>query len=130
MLTAVGTTGTLTEAIAGQLIQHIMNGDYNPGERLPSEFELASRFKAGRGAIREALKALSTVGLVRVMRGKGTFVSARESFLIHPLSMGVKAGTELHRLVEARKLIEVELAGLAAERASRDQIQSMETCLE
>jgi GntR family transcriptional repressor for pyruvate dehydrogenase complex len=43
--------------------------------------------------------------------------------------MGVRADVELHRLVEARKLIEVELAGLAAERATADQIQSMETFL-
>lgn len=129
MLEPVGRSGTLTEAIAGQLIQLIMNGDYKPGERLPSEFELAARFKAGRGAVREALKALSIVGLVRVMRGKGTFVSGRETFLTRPLSLGVKADTGLRRLIEARKLVEVELAGLAAERANEDQIRAIETCL-
>lgn len=129
MLIPVGRSGTLTEAIAGQLIQLIMNGRYKPGERLPSEFELAAKFKAGRGAVREALTALSIVGLVRVLRGKGTFVSGRESFLTRPLSLGVKADTELGRLIEARKFIEVELAGLAAERATADQIQAIETCL-
>jgi DNA-binding FadR family transcriptional regulator len=106
-----------------------MNGRYKPGERLDSESELAQKFKAGRGAVREALKALSVIGLVRVMPGKGTFVNGRENFLTRPLSLGVKADTELRRLVEARELIEVELAGLAAERASADQVQSMEACL-
>ncbi len=129
MLEPVGRSGTLTEAIAGQLIQLIMNGGYKPGERLPSEFELAARFKAGRGAVREALKALSIVGLVQVMRGKGTFVSGREAFLTRPLSLGVKADTELRRLIEARRLVEVELAGLAAERASAEQIQAIESCI-
>jgi len=129
VLTPVGSSETLTEAIAGQLIQLVMNGRYRSGERLPSEFELAKKFKAGRGAVREALKALSIVGLVCVKRGKGTFVSGRESFLTRPLSMGVKAVTGLHRLIEARKLIEVELAGLAAERASADKVQSMEALL-
>lgn len=129
MLIPVGRSETLTEAIAGQLIQIIVNGRYKPGERLPSEFELAEKFKASRGVVREALQALSIGGLVRVMRGKGTFVSGRESFLTRPLSLGVKADTELPRLVEARKFIEVELAGLAAERASADQIQAIEACL-
>ena len=126
VLMPVGRSRTLTEAIAGQLIQLIMNGQYETGERLPSEFELARKFKAGRGAVREALKALSIIGLVRVRRGKGTFVGRRESFLTHPLSMGVNAETGLQRLIEARKLIEVELAGLAGERASADQIQYIE----
>jgi len=59
VLIPVGRSGTLTEAIAGQLIQLIMNGRYKLGERLDSESELAQKFKAGRGAVREALKALS-----------------------------------------------------------------------
>jgi GntR family transcriptional repressor for pyruvate dehydrogenase complex len=129
VLEPVGRSGTLTEAIAGQLIQLIMNGSYKPGERLPSEFELAARFKAGRGAVREALKALSVIGLVQVVRGKGTFVSGRETFLTRPLSLGVKADTELRRLIEARKLVEVELAGLAAQRGGADHIQAIESCL-
>jgi GntR family transcriptional repressor for pyruvate dehydrogenase complex len=129
VLEPVGRSGTLTEAIAGQLIHLIMSGNYKPGERLPSEFELAARFKAGRGVVREALKALSIIGLVQVMRGKGTFVSKRETFLTRPLSLGVKADTELRRLIEARKLVEVELAGLAAQRASSDHIRAIESCL-
>ncbi len=130
MLEPVGRSGTITEAIAGQLIQLIMNGRYQPGDRLPSEFELAKEFRAGRGAVREALKALSVVGLVRVVRGKGTFVGERESFLTRPLSLGFKLDTQLRRLIEARKLVEVELAGLAAERASEEQIQVIKTSVD
>ncbi len=130
MLEPVGRSGTITEAIARQLIQLIMNGHYKPGDRLPSEFELAKEFRAGRGAVREALKALSVVGLVRVVRGKGTFVGERESFLTRPLSLGFKLDTQLRRLIEARKLVEVELAGLAAERASEEQIQVIKTSVD
>ena len=128
MLEPVGRSGTITEAIARQLIQLIMNGRYKPGDRLPSEFELANEFRAGRGAVREALKALSVVGLVRVVRGKGTFVGEPESFLTRPLSLGFKLDTQLRRLIEARKLVEVELAGLAAERASEEQVQAIQAC--
>ncbi len=129
MLKPVGRAGTLTEAIASQLIQLIMSGTYNPGERLPSEFELAEQFQAGRGAVREALKALSVVGLVRVSRGKGTFVNKRENFLTGPLLLGVKADAGLRSLIEARTLIEVELAGLAAERIAPGQVQPLDGCL-
>lgn len=97
---------------------------------MPSEFELAAQFKAGRGAVREALKALAIVGLVRVDRGKGTFVSEREAYLTRPLSLGVKANHELVRLVEARRLIEVELAGLAAGRVTPKQLQEMESIID
>jgi len=129
LVVPVGRDGTITEAIAGQLIQLIMSGRYKPGDRLPSEFEFAKDFRAGRGAVREALQALSIIGLVRVMRGKGTFVRGRETFLTRPISLGVNAGIELRRLFEARMLVEVELAGLAAERASAAQIQSMAACI-
>ncbi|HZP01472.1 MAG TPA: FadR/GntR family transcriptional regulator [Terriglobia bacterium] len=130
VLVPVGRSQTITEAIAGQLIRLIMQGRYKPGDRLPSEFELADQFRAGRGAVREALKALAIVGLVRVDRGKGTFVSEREDYLTHPLSLGLKAETELRRLIEARRLIEVELAGLAAERATPRQIQEIQSLVE
>src|SRR5215831_20554691 len=72
--------GTVTEAIASQLIRLIIDGYWKPGERLPSELELARRFQAGRGALREALKALAVVGLVTVQRGKGTFIAPRDGF--------------------------------------------------
>lgn len=114
LLKPVGTRGTLTEAIAGQLISLVMDGHYKPGDRLPSEAELAEVFQAGRGAVREAVKALSVCGLVRVEQGKGTFVSTRDGFLMGPLSLGFKPDQELQELIEARRLIEVELAGFAA----------------
>jgi DNA-binding FadR family transcriptional regulator len=93
-----------------------MDGQYKSGDRLPSEGELAEVFHAGRGTVREALKALAMCGLVRVERGRGTFVSTRDGFLTHPLSLGFKPETEFRELVEARLLVEVELAGLAAAR--------------
>src|SRR5579875_2354288 len=126
----LGSRETLTEAIARRMIQLLTQGNYRPGDRLPSEFELARQFEVGRGAIREALKALSVVGLIRVERGKGTFVRERSDFLVRPISLGLQAGIEPRSLVEARKLIEVELAGLAAERADLDQIQAIQFCLE
>ncbi len=128
--TPLGGRETLPEAIARRMIRLLTQGDYKSGDPLPSELELARQFKVGRGAVREALKALSVIGLVRVERGRGTFVRERSDFLVRPISMGFHAGIEPQSLVEARMLIEVELAGLAASRANASQIQSLESHLD
>ena len=88
------------------------DGKYKAADRLPSGPELCRLFRVGRGAVREALKALAMRGMVRVERG--TFVGKRSEFLVAPLRLGLMAGAELQSLIEARQLIEVELAGLAA----------------
>lgn len=120
---------TLSEAIARRMIRLFTHGDYKPGDRLPAESELARQFHVGRGAVREALKALSVVGIVRVERGKGSFIRERQEFLVRPISMGFEPEIEPRSLVEARKLIEVEIAGLAAQRATPEQIDFIESFL-
>jgi GntR family transcriptional repressor for pyruvate dehydrogenase complex len=130
LVAPVGRQVTIPEAIAGQLIRLIMNGNYPPGSRLSTEQQLAEQFRTGRGAVREALKALTIVGLLRVERGKGTFVEDRSSFLVRPILLGLKADTEIQSLIEARELIEVELVGLAAERREVRELQSIKACLD
>jgi GntR family transcriptional regulator, transcriptional repressor for pyruvate dehydrogenase complex len=87
-------------------------------------------FRVRRGAVREALKALAVTGLVRVERGKGTFVGKRSEFLVSPLRLGLRAAPEIQSLIEARRLIEVQLAALAAERAGPEDLRAMCRCLE
>ena len=89
-----------------------MDGKYKAADRLPFGLELCRLFRVGRGAVREALKALAVRGMVRVERG--TFVDKRSEFLVALFRLGLRAGAELQSLIEARQLIEVELAGLAA----------------
>ena len=84
-----------------------------------------SHFQIGRNALREALKALSLIGLIREERGKGTFVRERSEFLIRPLLFGLEEECKLQALIEVRQLIEVELAGLAAERGGEPEIKSI-----
>lgn len=120
---------TLTEVVASRMIRVFTQGDYRPGDRLPSESELMKQFNVGRGVVREALKALAVIGLIRVEHGRGTFIRERSDFLVHPISMGLGPDIDPHSLVEARKLIEVELAGLAAVRATPAQIESIVSCL-
>jgi len=86
---------TITEVVARQLSRLIASEQWKPGERLPSESELARRFQAGRSAIREAIKSLAVAGLVSVRRGKGTFVNNRSDFLVGRMSLGLEPSTDL-----------------------------------
>ena len=116
---------TVPQEVAGRLIRSVVDGHYKPGDKLPSEPELCESFQIGRNALREALKALSLIGLIREERGKGTFVRERSEFLVRPLLFGLEDEFELQSLIEVRQLIEVELAGLAAERASQPEIEAI-----
>jgi GntR family transcriptional repressor for pyruvate dehydrogenase complex len=123
----VGGRETLLDSVAKRLIQLLMGGHYQAGEKLPSELELASQFNVGRGTIREAIKALAIVGFVRAERGKGTFVADRSEFLIGPISLGFESSANLDSLIETRKLIEVHTARLAARHATKPDIAKVES---
>lgn len=123
----VGGRETLLDSVAKRMIQLLMDGHYKAGEQLPSEYELASQFKVGRGTIREAIKALAIVGFVWSERGKGTFVADRSEFLVGPISLGFDSSTNLESLIDTRKLMEVHIAQLAAKRADRKAIIDLES---
>jgi GntR family transcriptional repressor for pyruvate dehydrogenase complex len=107
-----------------------MDGHYKPGDKLPSEPELCRIFQVRRNALREALKSLSFVGLIREERGSGTFIRDRSEFLVRPLSLGLEEQFELQSLLEARQLMEVELAGIAADRSTPEEIQTISDWLD
>jgi GntR family transcriptional repressor for pyruvate dehydrogenase complex len=123
----VGGRETLLDSVAKRMIQLLMDGHYQAGDKLPSEHELASQFNVGRGTIREAIKALAIVGFVRAERGKGTFVANRSEFLVGPISLGFEPFANLESLIETRKLMEVHIARLAARRATRKAIAAVES---
>lgn len=122
---------TVVDAVVEQIKAHIVDGTWRPGDRLPPEHELAERFGAGRPAVREALKALSLLGLIRRTQ-HGTFVSEEDDALMaEPLSYLIRLRrTNFAQLFEARRLIEVEVAGLAAERARPDDVAAIEVEVE
>jgi len=130
LTTPVGSKVTVAEAIAGQLIRLIMDGRFKAGDRLPTESDLARQFQVGRGSVREALKSLCVVGLIRVERGKGTFVNEPSSFLMGPISLGFDPRTEVDSLIDARTFVEVKLAALAARKAKPEDLRTIESYLE
>lgn len=117
----------LTEEIVKRIISVITDLGMKPGDKLPTEREFVEKFRVGRSSVREAIKILSAIGVVRIVAGAGMFVgNGNLSLLTKPLSLGfLRGGRGTAELIEARRLLEVELAGLAAERASAEEVAVM-----
>jgi len=107
------------EAVIAEVRDAIARGDLKPGDQLPPERELAARLGVSRLAMREGLKVLAAMGLVEARQGEGTFVSRPTAqSMIDPLVGNMLESEQLLELIEARTVLEVEMAGLAARRAS------------
>ncbi len=123
---------SLSEQVAEKIQQFIIQGQLRPGDRLPPERELGEQLGVSRTVIREATKQLQERGLLKVLTGSGTYVSkidpAAISQSISLLMWG--HGHAFHDLLEIRQMLEVEIAGHAAERATEDDIQQLEGALE
>ncbi len=117
---------SLTDSIIAQLREQIMSGRLKEGDKLPPERELAEMFKVGRTSVREALKAMEAMGLVK--RGRtGTVVRNPRWFLVNGGSWeSVLQRASLHELFETRAMFEVRLAELAAERATEEDLVELE----
>ncbi len=118
------TRTTLTADICRKLVSHLMRGDWIEGDKIPPERELCHKLGVGRASLREAMKALEIMGMIETRLGEGTFVCSRSEFFSRPLLWAITGSvrTQSHELVEARRLIEVEIAALAAERATPDDL--------
>ena len=110
----------------------IAEGRLKGGDRLPPERDLAETFVVSRTSVREALRALESLGLVEIRAGEGTFVrQVSIDALIEPLALLMVSQREsIGELFEARRLLEPAIAALAARRATRDEIVEMERILE
>jgi GntR family transcriptional regulator, transcriptional repressor for pyruvate dehydrogenase complex len=114
------------------MVDHLIHGDWLEGDRIPPERELCQKLGVGRSSLREAMKALEIIGLIEMRVGEGTFICNRSDFLSHPLLWAVAGSgvTEANELIEARTLIEVELAGLAASRSTPKDLQQIGSYLD
>lgn len=113
--------------VVAYLRQLIEGGDFGAGDKLPSERELAQLVGVSRPSVRAGLQSLATVGVVESRRGAGTFVADGPPLLdVNPLSLfTVLHGIPQDELFEARRVVEIDLAGLAAERATGEYLAAM-----
>jgi GntR family transcriptional repressor for pyruvate dehydrogenase complex len=122
---------TVHDEIVAQIREQLAEGRWKPGDRLPSERELSQRLRVSRASVREAIRALESRGLVQIKTGEGTYVGSGSEALLSPLvSVILQQKDVLLDIFEARKVIEPEIAALAAKRASPEEIQRMEEILE
>lgn len=120
------------EEIVRQVRALISEGRLKSGDQLPPERDLAAQFKVSRTSVREALRTLESLGLIEIRPGEGTFVrEGSVESLIEPLAHVILSQREaIGELFEARRLLEPAIAGLAARRATQDDLQEMERILE
>src|SRR3954454_9511552 len=118
------------------LIADIVTGARQEGEMLPREVDLAQQFDVSRGVARETIRALEERGLVPVKHGRGATVNEAGRWnVFDPVLLGVMlAGKDsdrsLSEYLECRRILEVEAAGLAAERADAEQLEALRAALE
>jgi GntR family transcriptional regulator, transcriptional repressor for pyruvate dehydrogenase complex len=121
----VKSTKTYAE-IADQIVNLIKSGELQPGERLPAERNLAQEFGTGRQCLREALSVLEVLGVIEVKLGRGTFI--RDDVLQDKpkLALNLMETVNPFEIIETRKIMEVKIAGLAARRATVEEITELE----
>src|SRR4051794_16443900 len=120
----------LSRGLFEQLAEQIKSGRFAPGERLPTEQALTRAAKVSRTVVREAVAALRAEGLVITRQGVGAFVSAepqRAPFRIEPERM--QSLNDVLNVMELRLGVEIESAGLAAERASKSNVKAIAAAL-
>ncbi|WP_191567277.1 FadR/GntR family transcriptional regulator [Metabacillus idriensis] len=118
----------LFEEVIEQFETLLQSKEYKIGDKLPSLTELTAIFEVGKPTLREALSVLSSMGVLEIKQGSGIFL---KRLSLHPeqelLSKFNSVGGEnLLYWLEFRRAIEVEAAGLAAERRSEEDIQELE----
>ena len=127
-----------SEEITFQIEESIISKQYKPNDRLPSERELAVQFNSGRGAVREALRSLESMGFIYVKPGRdgGIFVKELDSSgMTKTLTDLFRIGDiELEEITVARILIETKIIELCINSLQDDEIvaleQNIKTCEE
>ena len=122
----------LPGALAGELVQRVVRGQYPPGSTMPAEPALCESFSVSRTVVREAVKILQEKGLVQVRRGSGTVVNPPVMWnmldeLVLTATVAEDNGLDvLDDLVVTRRLLESDMANVAARHADADVLEQLE----
>ncbi|WP_159347099.1 FadR/GntR family transcriptional regulator [Roseomonas harenae] len=121
--------------LIGRLLSFIAQRRLEPGDRLPSERELAERFAVGRGAVREALAVLETLRMVGRRPNSGIYLRPVEKqgsieAIVLQAELGIPlTEAEVREVVELRRILEMQAMRLAAERRDEDDIAQLDAIL-
>ncbi len=120
-------TPRLSETIHRELERSILDGSLPGGEKLPTEHALAERYAVSRSVVREAVARLKAEGMVEARQGSGTYVAKQPRVL--SFKQQAEATPELKQVLELRRIVEVAVAGLAAERRSESDLKAIRASL-
>lgn len=118
---------SIGQQVVGRIVELIRTGNLRPGDRLPSERELVEIFSISRPSLREAMRALSTLGIVAARHGGGAFVTDLDArTLLAPLDFFLSLSpANLDDAFESRRIVEVEIVRKAAMQARRADIGAL-----
>lgn len=124
-------TKRLYEEIVDQIKHLIAEGKLKPGDKLLAERDLADRFQVSRASVREAIRTLEMLGIIDIRPGEGTFVRGTETDdIIRPLAMFLAVErNSLLDMFEMRRIFETATASLAAQRATFEELDQIESML-
>lgn len=123
-----GDKRTVYEQIVHVIRSYIVKGDLKPGDKLPSERELATTLNVSRASVREAVKMLSAEGFVEVKHGQGIFISNKENpdTIIHKLDKFSMDKKTVKDFFEVRRVLELQAVEWVIKRASDDDLKRLE----
>ena len=116
----------LYEDVANHILARIQTEQWPPGCRLPAEERLAKEFDVSRSTIREAVRSLQIAGVLRSRPGSGTFVSENAPVILQTRELAAIMGDpgRIADLVQARYVLEPQLAALAARTATEEEARA------
>ncbi|MFV0309560.1 MAG: FadR/GntR family transcriptional regulator [Desertimonas sp.] len=125
---AGGSRQSVVNSIAEDIRLRVARGDLRPGDRLPSERDLAQHFGVSSPTVREAMRVLATMGVVEVRHGSGTYVTASAQDMVdRSLQTLVQIeGVTLEQILEVRMALREQLARAAAVHATDAELDALE----
>ncbi|MCY9692338.1 FadR/GntR family transcriptional regulator [Paenibacillus alginolyticus] len=118
----------LVDDVVNQLQKKISEGEMKPGDKIPTEPELMQQFGVGRSTVREAVRVLVHAGLLEKKQGFGTFLTANTG-MQEPLDHRLRRA-EILEVYEVRRMLELEISRLAAERRDDYDLEQMRSALD
>lgn len=114
----------ISDVVYEQLMENLIAGQWKPGDKIPSENELAAQLQVSRISVRSALQRLSSLGLVESRQGEGTFVCefSGAQYANNLIPLVVFERSDMQDLMEFRNILDSEIAALAALRATDTDI--------
>lgn len=120
------------QVIVDQINEYFLNGKLKPGDKLPTERDLASRFNVSRTSVREALRKLEIKGIIEIKQGSGSFIKTSEVLAVEEISSTIMNAEKklIYEMLELRRMLEVECASLASQRATSEDLNRIREALE